>query len=968
MGLANIISPFLKPKWKHRHPETRKQAIAELEQDAQDIFTQISLEDRDVGVRCCAINRLTNLETLQQLTQEKDEQLSHCAEKRYLALLSGNEPESPELNQRLDRVHNTDEQRMLEHIAVHGLENELRLAALQHIQRDALLEDLALEDASAENRMAALERITQRSTLERVTRQSRSKYKQVYRRAREKLDAVIEEEERPLKLKQECENMVLELEKLHKRKLWLLEKALFEQLTQKWQTIESYASEELSQRYHHIREQIFQSLTEAEQQQLEDVKQQLEEPKKEILLALRNILDELDKNPPQEDAINALPDLQHQWESTSALAEPKESDYQKKYQRALSNIQQRIRTYKQAQQQEQQLGKLLTKAEKLLNTHSPITEKQIRQLKQQWEQIQPVPSTLLQTDSRRLESVLEQLDAIVARQKHDHQKHLDKFVTTLNALEQALTEGQLHEAQNLQKSADDLLKQVEAVAPKDADKFKNRYKRNLNRLLELKGWNTWANIQEREMLCEQAETLINSDADPQDLAQQVKTLRTQWKKLEGPSPDALWDRFNEACDKAFEPCKNHFETQAEERKSNLTKKQTLCDQLEQYLGSMDWSADNSHAIDWALVEQTLQQARVEWKGIGAVNRRDKKSVEDRFDQLMEQLYNKLKDYWSNNRAQKQQLLAKAKELVELAGQDIQHAVNETKNLQHQWKTIGNAGRYQEPKLWKQFRHYCDQVFELREQNFKEKQNELEHHLQEKQGVCEQIEALSGETTDIAKLQNGLQDLQAAWDNIGPVPKPQQTDINHRYEQACAAIIKQVKEQQWQQTLARLKQLQQKATVCEQLEALDMTDPSATSKLKELQTQWSELPALHDQLEKAITQRYQRALSGLTNGSLESLKEQNREILEQQALRLEILAEVESPPEAREARLSHQINLLENHLKTGELPKDKQQQTLDIIQQWHLCGPVDKEVKARLQPRVNNALEKLKKRQIISLGV
>ena len=76
ISFTKIIKPFIKPKWKHRNPQTRKQAIEELKETDQDIFYDIAIHDTDKSVQTMAIEKINNLDVLGQLiTQQTHKEL-----------------------------------------------------------------------------------------------------------------------------------------------------------------------------------------------------------------------------------------------------------------------------------------------------------------------------------------------------------------------------------------------------------------------------------------------------------------------------------------------------------------------------------------------------------------------------------------------------------------------------------------------------------------------------------------------------------------------------------------------------------------------------------------------------------------------------------------------------------------------------------------------------------------------------
>ena len=89
---------------------------------------------------------------------------------------------------------------------------------MQRVEREALLGDIALNDKDAGLRVAAIERITQKSTLERVAKNARTKDKRVSGVAREKLEKLAAEADRPARLQQRARNVCITLAALAQSK------------------------------------------------------------------------------------------------------------------------------------------------------------------------------------------------------------------------------------------------------------------------------------------------------------------------------------------------------------------------------------------------------------------------------------------------------------------------------------------------------------------------------------------------------------------------------------------------------------------------------------------------------------------------------------------------------------------------------------------------------------------------------
>lgn len=178
-----------KPRWQHRKPEIRAEAVAH-DDDAELIasLASIAVEDEDSTVRAAALQRIDDLALLDRRSREEsDEKLRQLAERRLRHLVCGSEVD---LQQRLDFVRATSDKERIEIFVRQAEAAELRRAAIGKVERQGLLGDRVLADEDPGVRHAALERIEQPSTLNRIAEILRTKDKQLYREVEQRLQSL----------------------------------------------------------------------------------------------------------------------------------------------------------------------------------------------------------------------------------------------------------------------------------------------------------------------------------------------------------------------------------------------------------------------------------------------------------------------------------------------------------------------------------------------------------------------------------------------------------------------------------------------------------------------------------------------------------------------------------------------------------------------------------------------------------
>ncbi len=141
-----------------------------------------------------------------------------------------------------------------------------------------------------------------------------------------------------------------------------------------------------------------------------------------------------------------------------------------------------------------------------------------------------------------------------------------------------------------------------------------------------------ANLAARTALCEQAEALKDS-TEWTATANIIIALQNSWKQT-GPVAhkvsEAIWKRFNDACNYFFEKKNEATSGQRQEEEANLEKKNAVIDALEKLLAE---AGDN--------VQQTVRDLQAQWNEIGHVPFRKKDKVYKRYRDVLDKIYQEL---------------------------------------------------------------------------------------------------------------------------------------------------------------------------------------------------------------------------------------------------------------------------------------------------------------------------------------
>ena len=228
-----------------------------------------------------------------------------------------------------------------------------------------------------------------------------------------------------------------------------------------------------------------------------------------------------------------------------------------------------------------------------------------------------------------------------------------------------------------------------------------------SQLAELQDWKTFRVVPKRAELVQRMQSLVGADLPPGELAQQIRRLRDEWRTLNrgaGEDPSDELQQFQEAADRAYEPCREHFARQAELRKENQERREALIERLTAFAAEQAGEHPNWRAINQAIVE-----SRREWRQYAPVDQAIVKPLQARFHALIDELQARLDAEYARNVQTKRDLIARTAELLNL--EDTREAIDEAKNLQRTWKSVGIVPWNLDNVLWDEFRKQCDAVFQ-----------------------------------------------------------------------------------------------------------------------------------------------------------------------------------------------------------------------------------------------------------------
>jgi hypothetical protein len=504
-----------------------------------------------------------------------------------------------------------------------------------------------------------------------------------------------------------------------------------------------------------------------------------------------------------------------------------------------------------------------------------------------------------------------------------------RLIGLLRQAQAALDQGGTARAARLREA----IKEALPAAPPLPVWFERKLQDIDARIEELKDWKTFTVVPKRAELVQRMQSLVGADMSPEELAHQIRRLRDEWRTLHrGAAEESTPEReqFDAAAEQAYEPCRAHFAEQAERRKENQARREALLERLSAFV-----AAQTDEGTNWRLVQQTLAEARREWREYAPVDQGVVKSLQERFHTLTDGLQSRLEAEYARNVQAKQRLTARAAELV-VSG-DTRAAIEETKELQRRWKDVGVVPRHQDHALWEEFRRHCDAVFERSSQESAAYGAALEANQARAIALCEELERLA--TLDGDALQAGrrhLSALSAEFDAL-ELPRVSARDLRRRFAQGadrCEAAARRQREaaerQAWTDLLV--------AAARVRTYALGKLRPLAPEEAASLRGAAESAIAGLAQAPKAARDLLERQLTRADDGAIDGDLAANEAALRLLCVRAELLAGLPTPEEDLELRREYQMRRLVESMGRGERTGAADLDGLAL--EWLAVGPAE----------------------------
>ena len=522
--------------------------------------------------------------------------------------------------------------------------------------------------------------------------------------------------------------------------------------------------------------------------------------------------------------------------------------------------------------------------------------------------------------------VVEEQNRTLAEKQQTEQQAARQIGELIRKARAALGDGNTARAAGVRRTIEEKLAEAPSVPANLAGQIQA-----LDQQLDaLKDWKSFSVAPKRAELIAEMELLVEATLDPPVLAERIRSLQDEWRTLSkgaGEGAEADWQRFQQASQRAYQPCKEYFAAQALVREENLRRRDALLAKLAAFEAEQDWER-----ADWRTVIKTLRETKDAWRQCSPVDRQIGKPQQDAFSALAASLQGRLDAEYARNVKQKESLIERAGQL--LAGDDSRKAIDAVKQLQQQWQAVGPVPRESDQRLWGEFRQRCDAVFQKRQQDFEAYSAGLESNKAQALALCERLDRIAAlEGAELLGQAGTVAELRGAFEALGEFPRAASRELHQRFEQGLARC---------EQSFARQRARDAERGWDDLFEAANHVRAYKLAVAHGLDA--DQLGSLKSAAEACLSSSRQWPRGGLEAlgkglaGEFSTDLAANEAALRTLCIRAEILTGVPTPAEDQPLRRDYQLQRLAQSMGQGSRAHEAQLDPMTI--EWVSVGPVE----------------------------
>ncbi|MEO6077056.1 MAG: DUF349 domain-containing protein, partial [Dokdonella sp.] len=653
----SILDKLFKPRWQSRDANVRRAAVVDgNDADLVAALPRIARSDADAQIRLAAMKRVADVGLAHSLAKDDAApDVRKAAQSQWFDLMSGRHAQAPALDARLRLLRAQDDSSLIEHLAEHAKEVELRGAALEMVTRPSLLLDRVMGERDPALRWKLLDRIDDEAQLERIAERSRRNDKQLYRRSRERIDSIRLARGDDASIAERARALCERIEKQ------VRDGEHDNALDQQWNAIAEKAPAPLRVRYEAARALL----------------ERASDPDHVASLRERAVaMGRFD---------DALASLEHDVGRASPAQQESLAVRMDELAELWSDLDESAAT--QRQSATRRIAAISQRLNSLADEHA------------EHEDAAAARHALKQARVEEQKSAEERTaDAAVKAAIRD--QALVQLEEALQTLEQAIERGHSADTEVAYARVESARTCVDGELPNG---LRKRLTATEAEYADSAQWRNWGANQRRMQLCEDIESLPEAVLHPDALATRLREAQAEWTRIEKTlgldHPDAMSRRFRAACRRAIEPARPYFEKRDELRAAAAGELEALIER---------GSALPEEIDDWKAVIASRRELASALRDLDRVDPRQRKALADRIKSGLSAIDERVNARDKAVAERKDALIAKATSLSETL--DKRAAISSSRDLQKQWQASGNGMRRRDEQQWKQFRAAVDAVF------------------------------------------------------------------------------------------------------------------------------------------------------------------------------------------------------------------------------------------------------------------
>lgn len=278
------------------------------------------------------------------------------------------------------------------------------------------------------------------------------------------------------------------------------------------------------------------------------------------------------------------------------------------------------------------------------------------------------------------------------------------------------------------------------------------------------------------------------------------------------------------------------------------------------------------------------------------------------------LYNTLRDkkqkYFSqltkdkeSNLKRKNEVLDEIRKLVD--SEETNTSINIIKNLQSEWKSIGQVPGQHAKTLWANYNALLDRFYDNRSIYFELKELDRKKNLEAKLELCSKVEGLDS-LENVKNAVHQLNDFHEEFKHIGPVPKEEQDALWDRFKAASDKIYEKRKGFYDELKSKLSENVALKMAIGDEVQAFTQFDSDKisdwnkkTKQVLELQKKWDTTGGLPKEQAKEVNKHFWSNFKKFFSNKNEFFKRLEAERQGNLQLKLELLKKAEELKESTE---------------------------------------------------------------------